>query len=131
MDHDCLLRELEALETVGQVIRWALARTPRARFVDEVVQDELTRDVVVRVVDDLHAVFDITCLGVVTGVDLWDRKPGANELLALRLERGWKPTPTATRDGDVVLGYAAGVGDRRREACRQSGRSPRLAGAAN
>jgi hypothetical protein len=42
-------------------------------------------------------------------VAIWDREPGADELLARRLERGWKPTPTATVDGEVVLGHAAKV----------------------
>jgi hypothetical protein len=40
-------------------------------------------------------------------VAIWDHEPCADELLARRLERGWKPTPTATIDGDVVLGFAA------------------------
>ena len=31
----------------------------------------------------------------------------ARELLERRIERGWRPTPTATRDGNVILGYAA------------------------
>jgi hypothetical protein len=43
----------------------------------------------------------------VTAVAVWDHRPSAEELLAARLEHGWAPTPTATRDGDVVLGYAA------------------------
>jgi hypothetical protein len=40
-------------------------------------------------------------------VAIWDHRPTADELLAARLARGWVPTPTATRDGDVVLGHAA------------------------
>jgi hypothetical protein len=40
-------------------------------------------------------------------VAIWDHEPDADELLNRRLERGWQPTPTATRDGDVVLGFAA------------------------
>jgi len=38
---------------------------------------------------------------------VWPKQPGAAELLEARLARGWTPTPTATRDGPVVLGYAA------------------------
>jgi hypothetical protein len=45
----------------------------------------------------------------VTAVAVWDHQPAAQELLAARLAAGWRPTPTATRDGDVVLGYAACV----------------------
>ena len=40
-------------------------------------------------------------------VAIWDHRPTAQELLDRRLERGWRPTPTATIEGDVVLGYAA------------------------
>jgi hypothetical protein len=42
-------------------------------------------------------------------VAIWNRRPTADELLAARLARGWQPTPTATRDGPVVLGHAACV----------------------
>jgi len=38
---------------------------------------------------------------------VWDHRPGADELLADRLARGWRPTPSRLRDGDRVLGYAA------------------------
>jgi hypothetical protein len=44
---------------------------------------------------------------VVTAVAVWDNRPTPAELLDARLARGWKPTPTRTRDGAVVLGYAA------------------------
>jgi hypothetical protein len=40
-------------------------------------------------------------------VAIWDHHPTADELLARRAERGWTPTPTATCEGDVVLGHAA------------------------
>jgi hypothetical protein len=40
-------------------------------------------------------------------VAIFDYQPSATELLERRIERGWKPTPTATRDGDVVLGFAS------------------------
>lgn len=42
-------------------------------------------------------------------VAIWTHRPSSRELLDCRLERGWRPTPTATVDGDVVLGYAACV----------------------
>jgi hypothetical protein len=38
---------------------------------------------------------------------VWDHRPSADELLAKRLTDGWTPTPTATRDGDKILGHAA------------------------
>ncbi|MEA2633048.1 MAG: hypothetical protein QOE66_3267 [Chloroflexota bacterium] len=59
-DRARIAREIEALETLGQAVRWALARTPRAEFSHVVVQDEYTHDVIVRVDDDLFAVFDTT-----------------------------------------------------------------------
>jgi hypothetical protein len=40
-------------------------------------------------------------------VAVWDHWPSPQELLDRRLERGWRPTPTATVEGDVILGYAA------------------------
>jgi len=43
----------------------------------------------------------------VTAVAVFDHHPDAAELLARRLDRGWRPTPTALRDGERVLGYAA------------------------
>jgi hypothetical protein len=43
----------------------------------------------------------------VTAVAVWDHLPTAEELLAARVARGWTPTPTATRDGDKILGFAA------------------------
>ena len=44
-----------------------------------------------------------------TAVAVWDHMPGARELLDARLAAGWRPTPTATREGEVILGYAACV----------------------
>lgn len=40
-------------------------------------------------------------------VAIFDHQPSPEELLERRIERGWLPTPTATRDGHVILGYAA------------------------
>jgi len=45
----------------------------------------------------------------VTAVAVWDQRPTADELLAARLAAGWRPTPTATRHGEVILGHAARV----------------------
>jgi len=43
----------------------------------------------------------------VTAVAVFAHRPDAAELLSARVAAGWRPTPTATRDGDQVLGYAA------------------------
>jgi hypothetical protein len=42
-------------------------------------------------------------------VAIFDHQPSPGELLERRIERGWRPTPTATRDGDIILGYASCV----------------------
>ncbi len=60
MEHEPIRSELERFESLGPVIRWALARTPCAEFVGVVIQDEYTHDVIVRVAADLFAVFDTT-----------------------------------------------------------------------
>jgi hypothetical protein len=38
---------------------------------------------------------------------VWDHSPSPQELLDARLAAGWLPTPTATKTGDKILGYAA------------------------
>lgn len=55
-----LMREIAPIATLAGVVPWALARNSPAEFVDVVVQDEFTHDVVVRVAPDLFAVFDTT-----------------------------------------------------------------------
>ena len=44
---------------------------------------------------------------MVTAVAVWDVLPTPDELLTARIARGWVPTPTGTKDGNVILGYAA------------------------
>jgi DNA-directed RNA polymerase subunit L len=60
MDRARVACELETLGTLGQVLRWTLAQSPRAEFVNVVIQDEYTHDVIVRIAADLYAVFDST-----------------------------------------------------------------------
>jgi hypothetical protein len=43
----------------------------------------------------------------VTAVAVFDHQPDAAALLARRLERGWRPTPSALAAGERILGYAA------------------------
>jgi hypothetical protein len=107
MRDETLLAELHQLPTLKSVLTWSLAREPRAEFVDVVIQDEFHHDVVVRVSDRVYAVFETSWLGAVMAVATWDHLPSPGELLERRIERGWRPTPTATIDGEVVLGYAA------------------------
>ena len=42
-----------------------------------------------------------------TAVAVFAHAPSAADLLAARLARGWRPTATALKAGDRVLGYAA------------------------
>jgi hypothetical protein len=50
----------------------------------------------------------------VTAVAVWNHSPTDDELLDARLAAGWRPTPTATREGAQILGYAACAVDRLR-----------------
>jgi len=40
-------------------------------------------------------------------VAVFPTRPDARTLLEARLARGWRPTPSALKDGARVLGYAA------------------------
>jgi hypothetical protein len=43
----------------------------------------------------------------VTAVAVWDKHPTADELLQRRIEMGWKPKPSQTKDGEKIEGHAA------------------------
>lgn len=58
MSNDPILDELRNFATLNGVIPWAMARSPRAEFVDVIVQDEFHHDVIVRVSDRVFAVFE-------------------------------------------------------------------------
>ena len=58
MQDETLLRELNQLATLKSVLGWSMARSPRAEFVDVVIQDEFHHDVIVRVTDRVYAVFE-------------------------------------------------------------------------
>ncbi len=60
VESDAILGEVRELSTLDGVIRWAHARTPAAEFVDVVVQDEFTHDVVVRAGSHVFLAFDTT-----------------------------------------------------------------------
>ncbi len=60
MSSDDLLHELGPIQTLAGLVPWVFARRPPAEFVEVVVQDEFTHDVIVRVAADLFAVFDTT-----------------------------------------------------------------------
>ncbi len=52
------LEELQRLSSLKQVLSWSLEQSPRAEFVDVVVQDEYHHDVIVRIADRVFAVFE-------------------------------------------------------------------------
>jgi hypothetical protein len=103
--------EVSKHKTLAQVLAWANAQ-PKENFLPQIVaevvtQDEFTHDVIVPY-KDLFLVYDTTRLGAVTAVAVWKHQPDANELLISRLQNGWKPTPSSLKEGDKILGNAAG-----------------------
>ena len=92
------------------ILKWA-RKQPSGDLLPEilsdlVVQDEFSHDLVVPW-KDLFVVYETTCLGTVTAIAIWDHAPTADELLTVRLNEGWQPTPSRLQDGDRVIGYAA------------------------
>jgi hypothetical protein len=59
MSNDQILEEVRHLATLKTVLEWSLARSPRAEFVEVVVQDEFHHDVILRVAA-AFAVFETT-----------------------------------------------------------------------
>ena len=104
--HDAL-PETRPLKTLEDVFRWAVRRSDRLTPSDVVIQDEYTHDVIFVANDGSSIAFDATRLGAINGVSVWDHAPSADELLAARVARGWRPTASALKTGDTVLGHAA------------------------
>jgi hypothetical protein len=57
-------------------------------------------------------------VGQLTAVAVWPTKPTPDELLARRVEQGWRPAVTALQQGPAVLGHAACLLSPRPEQCR-------------
>lgn len=57
---DEILKEVEELRSLEQVMNWAFARKPPAKLVDVVTQDEFTHDVVLQVDEGVFLNFDTT-----------------------------------------------------------------------
>jgi hypothetical protein len=55
-----ILKEVKSLGSLEQAMNWAFARTPPARLVDVVTQDEFTHDIVIRVDEGVFLNFDTT-----------------------------------------------------------------------
>jgi hypothetical protein len=60
----------------------------------------------------VYLVYETTCLGSVTAIAIWGHAPTADELLTVRLNEGWRPTPSKLQEGDRVIGYAACLNER-------------------
>jgi hypothetical protein len=107
MLHSSILEQVETFDTIRAVLDWARSQSPPAEVVDAIAQDEATHDILVRLTAADYLSFDVSGPGRVRSVTYWDHLPTAKDLLAKRVSLGWKPTPTHTKSGDVILGYAA------------------------
>ncbi|MCA9912429.1 MAG: hypothetical protein KC496_03740 [Anaerolineae bacterium] len=101
---DELAQRLQSIRTVEQVFRWA--QESRLHLADMVQQDEYTTDVLVLFHRHIVLSFDVSCIGNVRTVSVWDHTPTAQELLKARLARGWQPTSSEFSNGKRVVGYA-------------------------
>ncbi|MEW6128692.1 MAG: hypothetical protein AB1757_16755 [Acidobacteriota bacterium] len=55
-----ILKEVSALLSLEQVMKWMLTRTPAAKLVNLIAQDEFTHDVIIRIEEKTFLVFDTT-----------------------------------------------------------------------
>lgn len=101
---DELAQRLQMLRTLEQVFQWV--QGSRLHLADMIQQDEYTTDVLVLLHSDLVLSFDISCIGNVRNVSVWDHAPAAQELLQARLARGWQPTSSELISGKRIVGYA-------------------------
>jgi hypothetical protein len=56
-------------------------------------------------------------VGQLTAVAVWSAKPAADDLLAHRLARDWKPTLTPLQGGAAILGHAACLANASQRSC--------------
>ncbi len=101
---DDLAQHLQAIRTLEHIFQWV--QVARLHLADMVQQDEYTTDVLVIIHDDLVLSFDVSCIGNVRTVCVWDHTPTAQELLQARLARGWQPTSSEFSNGERIVGYA-------------------------
>ncbi|MGH9856900.1 MAG: hypothetical protein ACRD4B_03550 [Acidobacteriota bacterium] len=107
---EAIAQEIEKHRSLLDILKWAREQPPGDLLPeilsDLVVQDEFNHDVVIPW-KNLYFVYETTCLGSVTAIAIWDHRPTADELLTVRLNEGWRPTPSKLKDGDRVIGHAA------------------------
>ena len=107
-----IAQEFENHRSLLDILKWARKQPAgdlRPEILsDLIVQDEFNHDVVIPW-KKLHIVYATTCLGSVTSIAIWDDAPSADELLSVRINEGWRPTPSKLKDGDRVIGYAANL----------------------
>src|SRR5262245_34852259 len=107
---ETISQELGQHRSVLDILKWA-RKQPAGRLLPEIiseliVQDEFTHDVVVPW-KELFLVYGTTCLGAITSIGIWNHAPSADEILSIRMNEGWRPTPSSLQDGDRILGHAA------------------------
>ncbi len=107
---ESIANELQYHRSLLDILKWA-RKQPSGDLLPEilselVVQDEFNHDLVVPW-KNIYLVYETTCLGTVTAAAIWNHAPTADELLTVRINEGWKPTPSKLKDGDRVIGHAA------------------------
>jgi hypothetical protein len=112
---ESIAQELRHHRSLLDLLKWA-RQQPAGDLIPEIlsdliVQDEFNHDVVVPW-KNLFIVYETTCLGTVTGIAIWKQEPTADELLSVRVNEGWRPTPSKLQDGDRVIGHAATLENR-------------------
>ena len=105
-----IAEQLQYHRSLLDILKWA-RNQPAGDLLPEilsdlVVQDEFTHDLVVPW-KDIYFVYETTCLGTVTAISVWEHAPTADELLTVRINEGWRPTPSKLQAGDRVIGHAA------------------------
>lgn len=107
---ESIAQEVQHHHSLLDILKWARKQPPGDLLpeilTDLVVQDEFTHDVVIPW-RNVFIVYETTCVGAVTGIAIWDHAPTADELLTVRVNEGWRPTPSKLKEGDRVIGHAA------------------------
>ena len=68
--------------------------------------DEFSSDIVIAA-GEFWLAYDVTWIGNVKNLSVWEKQPTKDELLAARLTREWQPTFSDLAAGQRILGYAA------------------------
>lgn len=112
--HDTIAGLIASHRHLPDIVQWLVSQGRTDKTLSDVVmQDEYTYDVTVKFTDGIYLIYDVTWLGRIAGVSVWDHKPTADEMLQDRLAQGWKPQASSLNDGEIILGYAACLADQK------------------